>query len=65
MADDDQMSRADLLDAKKRVELQLERLSYASVSAGGTTPVNPKVALRAELNELLEEINFELERPDA
>jgi hypothetical protein len=65
MADPDKMSRADLLKAKERVELQLERLSYRLPASVYTYTRSPKTDLVAELTQILDEINAELSETEA
>jgi hypothetical protein len=72
MADPDQMSRDELLAAKERVEQQLERLRYRpaflfpSVWMGSRTRKRGhRSDLIAELNQILDQINYELEHPGA
>jgi hypothetical protein len=58
MPDPDQMSREELLAARERVTLQIERLSYRGTY--GTIGGDPRAQLRAELDAMLQEIDTEL-----
>jgi len=65
MAAPDQMSREELLKAKKRVERQLERLRYNQISRYGGVLDNPsKDEVQSELVQILDEINAELAETD-
>ncbi len=63
MAGPDQMSRKELLAARAKVSLQIERLAYRGYK--GTTGGDPTVDLRAELDAILQEINTELAELDS
>ena len=65
MADPDQMNRKELLIAKKRVELQLKRLSYNQIGRGGSPENHTKDDLIERLEDILVEINAELAEMDA
>jgi hypothetical protein len=62
MADPDQMSREELLKAKERVELHLERLRYRPFGRPTVTmrPNKSKNDLVKALSQILDEINAEL-----
>jgi hypothetical protein len=66
MADTDQMTRAELLEARKRVKNQLRILLTPTVGfpAPGHMTTN-RDELRDELNQILGEINAELAEMDA
>jgi hypothetical protein len=68
MADPDQMSREELLDARKRITLQIESLSYRGYYTGLGTNAgvrNSKTELLTELQTILAEINTELAELDS
>jgi hypothetical protein len=63
MADPDRMSREELLAARERVSLQIERLSYGGYKSGNLTNTgvrDTKVELMGELQTILAEIEAEL-----
>ena len=66
MADADQMSRVELLEARKRVSNQLRILRTPTVGfpAAGHLTTN-RDDLVTELNEILDEINYELGQRNA
>jgi len=53
-----QMTVPELLEARRKVELQLESLRYRGFA--GTLGGDPKVLLRADLRTILQEIRAEL-----
>jgi hypothetical protein len=68
MAASDQMSRKDLLEARARVSLQIDRLSYGGYKSGNLTNTgvrDPKIELMSELQAILGEINTELAELDS
>jgi hypothetical protein len=63
MADRDQMTREELLAARKRVTLQIESLAYRGYYTGLGTNFgvrNSKAEIMIELQTILDEINAEL-----
>jgi hypothetical protein len=54
------MSRAELLEARKRVQEQYERLAGSPSYSGWTAGPSSKSALLAELQTILDEIDAEL-----
>jgi hypothetical protein len=68
MADPDQMSRKELLEARERVSLQIDRLSYGGYKSGNLTNTgvrDPKIELMNELQAILAEINAEITERDS
>lgn len=64
MTDSVQMSRKELLEAKKRVSMQIDRLEYGSYYSKRGFP-DAKTQLMAELQDILTEINAELAELDS
>lgn len=60
MPDIDQMSREELLEARAKIEQEIDGLGYRPITGGGGGEASPRPALIARLKDILAAIDQEL-----